>query len=86
MALFESFPSLAIAVIIIALNVLAAIFRGRLSFALTAVSILIHVAIAPVMLFALCPLSELALVYSVSLFAYLLPIYIMKKKGEKDDL
>ncbi len=85
MAIFSSVPSLIIALLIIALNALAPILRGRLSFAITLASIALHIAIAPVMLLASCPLSELALVYSASFFAYLLPIYI-KKKGEKNDL
>ena len=85
MELFGSIPCILLAIAVIFLNAIAAIFSGRISFVLTLVSLGLHVAIAPVMLLSLCPLSELALVYSASFFAYLLPIYI-KKKGEKNDL
>lgn len=82
MELFSSIPCILIAIAIIALNVAAAITGGKLSFWLTAAGIALHVAIAPLMLFEGLPLSELALVYLISLFAYLLPIYIIRK-GEK---
>ncbi len=85
MELFGSIPSIIIACLAIVVNALAGIFRGRLSLVLTLVSIALHVALAPVMLLSSCPLSELALVYSATFFAYLLPIYI-KKKGERDDI
>lgn len=86
MELFGSVPSIMIACIIIALNALTPCLRGRLALALSIVSIALHVALAPVMLLSGCPLSELALVYSASFFAYLLPIFIIRKKGEDRDL
>ena len=86
MELFASVPCLIIAIIAIALNPLAAIFRGKLSCALTLASLALHVALSFLMLFARWPLAELALVYSISFLAYLLPIYVIKRKGEKDDL
>ena len=85
MELFGSIPSIIIACIIIALNVLSFSLRGRWQLVLSLVSIALHVALAPVMLLSGCPLSELALVYSASFFAYLLPIFI-KKKGEDRDV
>ncbi len=85
MELFGSIPSIIIACLAIALNALAGIFKGRIAFILTLSSIALHIALAPVMLLAACPLSELALVYSASFFAYLLPVYI-KKKGDSRDL
>ena len=85
MELFGSIPSIIIALLAIALNALAGSFRGRIAMVLTFVSVALHVALAPVMLLAACPLSELALVYSLSFFAYILPIYI-RKKGEDRDL
>ena len=86
MELFGSVPSIIIACLAIALNALAATLRGRWTFALTLASIALHVALAPVMLLSGSPLSELALVYSASFFAHLLPIFIIKKKGEDRDL
>lgn len=85
MELFASIPSIIIACFAIVLNVLAAVFKGRVALGLTLLSIALHVLLAPVMLLSACPLSELALVYSVSFFAYLLPIFV-KKKGESRDL
>ena len=85
MELFGSVPSIILAFSAIVLNVLAGAFRARLAMIFTFSSIALHVTLAPVMLLSGCPLSELALVYSASFFAYLLPIYI-KKKGEKDDV
>ena len=85
MELFGSIPSIIIACLAIALNALSGSLRARLALIFSLISIALHIALAPVMLLAGCPLSELALVYSASFFAYLLPIYI-KKKGENDDL
>ena len=86
MELFGSIPSLILALLAIGFNALAGAFSARLSVIFTFVSIALHIALAPVMLLSGCPLSELALVYSASFFAYLLPIFIRKKKGESRDL
>ena len=81
MAIFSSIASLALAILIIALNALASLFGKRFAVFATALSLALHVAIAPVMLLSGCPLAELALVYLVSFFAYILPLYI---KGRRD--
>ena len=86
MELFSSVPSLILAILIVASSALAGAFAKRLALIFTLCAIALSVAIAPVMLFAACPLSELALVYSASFFAYLLPVYIKKKKGESRDI
>ena len=85
MELFLSIPSMIIAALAIALNALSGAFGGRKAFIFSLVSIGLHIALAPVMLLSGSPLSELSLVYSVSFFAYLLPIYI-KKKGDRRDV
>ena len=82
MALFESIPGLIILIAIVALNVLSRVFRGKVPLILISLSIALHIAIAPVMLFSGCPFSELALVYIFSFFVFTLAVYIAKKKGE----
>ena len=86
MTIFESIPAIVIFVLIIALHVLSRVFSGKPSFVLSLINIALHIAIAPVMLFAGCPFSELALVYSVSLFVHLLCIYVRRKEGHDGDV
>ncbi|MBQ7332812.1 MAG: hypothetical protein IJW38_00510 [Clostridia bacterium] len=86
MALFSSIPSIVILIAIAALNALSGALSGKLSLVFAIISIALHVTIAPIMLFAGCPLSELALVYMLSLFVYLFSCYIARKKGEDRDV
>jgi len=85
MTFFESIPGIIIFAFIIVLHVLSRIFAGRLSLVLSIVNIALHVSLAPVMLFAGCPLSELALAYTVSLFLHLFLIYV-RREGDDGDV
>ena len=85
MALFKSPPCIIIFAFIIVLHVLSRIFSGKLSALFSLVNIALHALIAPIMLLNECELSELALVYTVSLFVFLLSIYV-KGGGEKGDV
>ena len=83
MVLFGSLPCIAVFILIIALHVLSRIFSGKLSLVFLFLNIALHVLIAPLLLLVGAPFSEITLVYMVSLFVFLLSIYV--KGGDKKD-
>ena len=87
MAIFDSSAALVIAVLIIVSNVFSALLSGKLSLIISFISIALHVALCPVMLLSGAPFSELALVFLISFFTFLLTVYIVKARGGgKDDV
>ena len=79
MALFSTPLCLVAFILIIALGVLSRIFGGKIALALSLVNIVLHIAIAPLLLFSGGEFIELSIVYLSSFLVITISHYVIRR-------